>query len=368
MKRPDTIFLPSLKKTSNGHSDRSTIQALLFLCSSISLVAQTPFSLINDSTVARYRYESIVHKYAEIPAGITIEDLDVRERDYLSREKSHTIICSGINSRNEPFFETRTISTTKLEDWLEPAYLQLITPSMSFGYDSLGGLIYQYDHNADELADRQKAAVHNYTYGWQPVMLFFPSKHDDFVQEAINSGAHFQLYPDNSFKLTYSGYWMIVNPMERSIEASYSYDNKTMYTRTEYLLLAPYGYVPSFEEVRQTRVDLTNPITQVEKTIFKNHVIEDYGNKVEKYTDVAHIEIFSNPVEAQYEVLLQGLPEAAVSQVLIRDYMGNIVQSHLNPTLEQDILSLDGSAYPSGALIILVHTQHGIYSETLTKL
>lgn len=367
MKNPDSFYFGfATREKGSSHRRKWNLSLRLFFLS-FYLSAQAPPSLINDSTIARYRYETISHQYAEISDGLGLEDLDIQERDYLSPQSHHALVCSGINANNAPFFESRTLSTTKLEEWLEPAYLQLITPQASYGYDSLGGLSYQFDHNAEELASMQKITSDNTTDGWQPILQFFPSKHDDFVQNAINSGAHFELFPDNSFKLSYSAHWMIVNPNDRSIESIYDYENRSYHSRVEYLLLAPYGYVPRFEIMRIRRTDLPNPITLVEKTLYKNHVIEDLGNKVEKYTDVSHIELFPNPVEGLYEVLLKGLPETVVSQVLIRDYMGNTVHTHTNPVIAQDIMVLDASSYPSGTLIIMVYTPQGIYSQTLTK-
>lgn len=341
--------------------------AILFI--SISAFGQPgPNNPINGQTVARYRFEALKNSYAEIPVGLSIEDLDLRERDYLKPLKHHSIQCLGINNNQEPFFQIENLEMTKLEDWMSPSHLQLITPTKSVSYDSLGAIISEIDHNAAELATIQHTINENNNHGWQPIMMFFPSKHDDFIQEAINGGVHFESFPDHSFKLSSAGHEMIVDPNDRSIVTSYTYENRRYETRTEYMLFAPYGYVPKFEEIRETRLDLPKPITQVSITTFHNHVIEDFGNKVEKYTDAAHIEIFPNPVEGEYEVVLKGIPEAVVSQVQIRDYMGNIVHTHLNPTVFQDLLVLDGSSYPAGPLIILVQTQHGLYSETLTKI
>lgn len=326
------------------------------------------FNPINDSTVARYRYETLERSYAEIPMGTNIEDIALTERDYLKPEKHHFHSCSGINSQNEPYFQTKNIESTTLEDWMAAPSLHLISPSRSFGYDSLGALTFQFDHNQAELTTTQNITTANTSDGWQPVMMFFPSKHDDFVQEAINSGAHFEALNNNSFKLTYAGHEMRVVPNDRRIEMLYSEGNTLYQVINEYRLYAPYGYVPTLELTRETRLDLDHPITLVRVSTFKNHVIEDFGNKVKKYTDIAHLEVFPNPLEGDYEVLLKGIPEAIVSEVQIRDYLGNVVFRHLNPNVEQDIISLNSASYPAGPLIIMVYTQHGIYSETLTKL
>jgi len=347
---------------------KTTFSGAALLISLSALGQSIPINPINEQTVARYRYESLKSSYAEIPVGLSIEDLDLRERDYLKPLKHHSIQCLGVNNNLEPFFQIENLEITKLEEWMSPAHLSLITPTKSITYDSLGAVVSEIDHNSAELATMQGRINENHTNGWRPIMMFFPSKHDDFIQEAIDNGAHFEIFPDQSFKLSGAGHEMIIDPNDRSIVATYTYEGRRYETRHEYMLYAPYGYVPKLEEVRETRLDLPNPITQVSITTFHNHVIEDFGNKVEKYTDAAHIEIFPNPVEGEYEIVLKGIPEAVVSQVQVRDYMGNIVHTHLNPSVNRDLLVLDASTYPAGPLIILVQTQQGLYSETLTKI
>jgi len=323
---------------------------------------------INDSTIARYRYQSEYYYRAEIPSGTSIQEIDLLERDELKPQQHKSIICIGVNSSKEPYSQQRNFEMSKLEEWMNPPYLQLMTPTASMGFDSLGNQLYYFKNNGAEISSIEENTYFYSTEGFQPLMLFFPSKHDDFVQDLINAGAHFTLNADNSFKLSLNQNEILVDPNDKSVEFNYYEDNKYIESRVVYSLYAPYGYVPKYEQVRTKRVDLDYPITRVETTLFSNHVIEDMTGLIDKYTDLAHIEIYPNPVETEYEVLLQGIPEAQVSQVQIRDYMGNIIQTHLNPYVENNLMVLDGSTYPVGALIILVYTQYGIYSETLTKI
>lgn len=161
---------------------------------------------------------------------------------------------------------------------------------------------------------------------------------------------------------------MLINPNDKSIETDQQKDNLHIRSRKEYELFAPYGYVPKYEVRAEQRTDLSHPILRTETQFYHNHVIEDLDGRIQKYTDLAHIEIYPNPIEEEYEVLLKGIPETQVSQIQIRDLMGNLLFTHLNPPVLNDIISLNGSTYNTGPLIILVYTQHGIYSETLSKI
>ena len=72
-------------------------------------------------------------------------------------------------------------------------------------------------------------------------------------------------------------------------------------------------------------------------------------------------------MDQQYEVVLVGIPDAQVSTVQIRDHFGNIVASSNNPFVEGNIITLNAQGYPSGILILILTSTHGIYSATLTK-
>jgi hypothetical protein len=322
---------------------------------------------INDSTDARYRYESEEYYSAAIPSEADINDIDILEREELQPRHHITKICIGVNGSYEPYSQTINLKYTEMEEWMEAPYLQIHTPTNSYGFDSIGNQTYSFKNTSAENTSIEAEANFYSTEGFQPIIMFFPSKHDQFVQDAKNGGAIFTLYPDNSFKLTMSGDEMIIDPNNHSIVTDYTLDSMHYYSKIEYDLFAPYGYVPKYEITKSKRVDLPFPIIRTETTLFRNHVIEDITGIIQKYTDKAYIEVFPNPIEGRYEVLLQGIPKAQVSQVQIRDHMGNIIHTHTNPTVSNNLIELDGSSYPAGAIIIIVYTQHGIYTETLMK-
>ena len=323
---------------------------------------------INDSTDARYRYELKEYLYAEVPSGTLISDIDIRERDQLKPRFSHSINCIGVNGSMEQYFQLEYEELTKIEDWMETPKIQLLTPTASYGYDSNGQLMYQYDANAANQNERHRETNVYYSEGFQPVMLFFPSKHDPYLQELVDGGALMNINPDNSFSISVGQNQMTIDPNEKSIKQQFSRANVQVDMETRYSLLAPYGYVPSLEIKRSKNLSFASPITQVSVQIFSNHVIEDVTGVIDKYTDLAHLEVFPNPVEHDFEILMRGIPNAQVSQVQIRDYSGNIIQTHWQPNVQQDLIELDASNYPIGPLIILVYTQEGVYTELITKI
>lgn len=325
-------------------------------------------NFINDSTVARYRFEERVHQNATMPSGTTIEQIDISERDLLKPMDFHRIVCTGVNNQSEPFYQTFNIQASTLEDWMHFPDIQLISPSGSYGFDSTGQQEFYFPNNAAEEQGMLEEISYLQQTGFQPIMMFFPSKRDPEIQEALNAGAHFQSLANNAFRLSLNGNVLEVDPAEKTVLHRYVIDSIQYEVNTQYTLYAPYGYVPLWEEEKHYRLDLSQPVTFIKTSTFHNHVIEDQNHFIEKYTDKAHLEIYPNPVEGAFEILLRGIPEAQVSQVQVRDHLGNIIQTHLNPSVNQDLISLDGSSYPSGILILIVQTQAGLFSETFTKI
>lgn len=329
---------------------------------------EVPLSFINDSTVARYRYDVEERSFATVPIGTSIEDIDLLERDLLKPMHAQQKVSLGVNSYSEPYFEIRNIMGTTVEDWMSIPDLQLLTPQGSYGYDSLGNQIYHFPANDAELNNTADITQSYLDNGFQPIMLFFPNVRDAFVQESVNDGALLTNLPDNAFRLTNGTDEVTYEPKTKTISQSYNIDSSQVEVKTVYSLYAPYGYVPVYESTSITRTDLPNPITRITNRTYSNHVIEDMGGIITKYTDVAHLEVYPNPVSGSYEVIMKGIPEAAVSQVIIRDHLGNIVQTHQNPSVQEDIMVLDASNYPSGVLILQAITQHGLYSTTISKI
>jgi hypothetical protein len=335
----------------------------------LSLSAQTenPPSYINDSTVVRFRYEMQEHRFAQVPDGTKIEDIDLQERDLLKPFFEHKIVTEGLNSKSESYFQTRNIETTSLEEWMTCPALQLMSPSGSFGFDSLGQQTYFFPLNPEERSTYVAQTLFNAQEGYQPIMLFFPSVKDPFVPLAQDQGMFLNLLPDNAFELTGLGEELLIEPETKTISRLYQLNNNLIRETVRYRLFAPYGYVPVLKTEERTRQDLPHPVTFISKTLLWNHVVEDPNDLVLKYTDLSYLEVFPNPITADYEVLMKGVPNALVSQVQVRDHLGNIIHTHLNPPFAEGLISLDSSNYNAGVLILLVHTQFGVYNTIITK-
>jgi hypothetical protein len=325
-------------------------------------------NFINDSTQARYRFEEKVYQSATIPSGTLIEEIDISERDLLKPMEFHRLVCTGINNQSEPYFQAINIKASALEDWMHLPDIQLMSPTGSFGFDSTGQQEYYFPNNASENQTMLEEISDLQQNGFRPIMMFFPSKRDPDIQAAINDGASLQHLPFNAFQLSLNGNVVRIEPNEKKVYRRYLIDSVQYEVNTQYTLFAPYGYVPLWEEEKYYRLDLSHPVTFTKTTTFHNHVIEDLNNLIEKYTDKAHLEVYPNPVEDQFEILLRGIPDAQVSQVQVRDHLGNIIQTYPNPIVSQDIISIDGSAYPNGVLILIVQTQAGLFSQTFTKI
>ncbi|GEM_PF-1959835 len=330
--------------------------------------SQNIFNPINDSTEARYRYEVEEYKHAELPAGTTIDQIDWSERDLLQIEERKKEVCVGINSAKEQYFQIINKKSFELEAWMSTPDLQLVTPTGSFGFDSSGAQVYYFPNNDVEQLNSDALSSFYLTEGFQPVMLFFPNKHSDFVSEAENNGATFYELPDNAFKLTKGNSYVEIRPKDLEIISSFTEDSTFIESHIKYTLFAPYGYVEVWSKERRTNQRLSHPVTFVETKVFSNHVIEDINGEIEKYTDQAHLEVYPSPVQGDYEIVLVGIPEAQVSMVQVRDHMGNIVQSHMNPSINEGMIALNGSSYPNGPLILIVSTNQGVYTETIQKI
>ncbi len=326
------------------------------------------FSPINDSTVSRYRYEVVGKSYAEIPSGTGIDQIDISERDLLQSQTFHQVICTGINNSYEPFFQILDLKKSSVEDWIKSPDVLLLSPNGSFGFDSMGTQEYFLPHKDAENQDIQAKANSNERDGFRPVLMFFPCHLDIAVQSAVADGAFLTLLTEGAFKLEKPGVSILVEPQAKRIIQIQVLDSVRIENLKEYRLFDPYGYVPTLEIERRTRMDLAKPVTFIRRSVYRNHAMEDIGGLIEKYTDKAHIEVFPNPIKDDYEVLLRGIPDAQISQVQIRDHLGNIIQTQLHPTVNQSIISLDGSSYPDGVLIIIVSTQYGMHTTNLTKL
>lgn len=344
--------------------------AILIPLISQNLIAQSEnsLSLINDSTIARYRFEVQQKTHAEIPTGSTIHDIDLLERELLKPLSSKKKIALGINASSEMYYEVVNLEYIAHEDWLTLPYLQLLTPQGNYSFDENRILQSFTPHNSIVSSEHSDLTQFISTEGFNPVMTFFPRVRDPFVEKEINNGAVLYNLPNEAFKISKPNDELTIKPDLKEIISLKTRNNSRIETKITYSLFAPYGYVPILKETRTTRTDLSNPITLVEKSTFSNHVIEDMPGLIKKYTDNAHLEIFPSPIFSSYEILLRGLPDALVSKVQVRDHIGNILQTHHNPSISQDIISLNGSIYPAGVLIILVYTDKGIYSQTVTKI
>ncbi|QNR24974.1 T9SS type A sorting domain-containing protein [Croceimicrobium hydrocarbonivorans] len=344
------------------------MRSLGIFLASLSLSAQNSGNYFNDSTSARYRYDLESHQYATIPGGTSINDLDPLEKELLKPLWDIQKISSGINSSNEPYYEIQNVRNSSIENWLSKPYRQLLTPAGSYGFDSLGNEVYYFPNNPIENLDMQDQVNQIQSDGFQPIMMFFPTKRDDFVQEALDQGATMLNHEDNAFTLILGESEVRIEPETKTIQNRYRIENTQYEVTTAYTLLSPYGYVPIWEKESRQRLDLDHPISLINQRTFRNHVIEDLYDKIEKYTDKAYLQVYPNPVVSEFEIILRGLPEAQVSLIQIRDHFGNILFSYSNPSVDQNIIHLDGSTYPSGVLILLVYTQEGIFTETLTKI
>jgi hypothetical protein len=331
-----------------------------------SLFAQNASSPIDTATEARYRYVEERYVHTEIDQGLTIENLSFEQREQLAIKHEKAEFCTGINASNQPFFQIKHQITAEPEQWMSTPALQIITPTKSEAYSN-NELIYSYPHQPDVLQDISEETNLNANYGFKPVMTFFPSIHDEFVEQAILNGVQLTETSATEFQLVSPTYSMTVNTSERTISTVINSDDKVQTMFEKYTLYAPYGYVLTFSEKRTRENNATAGITMVERSTYSNHAIEDPYGHIEKYTDLTHIEVFPNPVGDEYEVLLQGLPEAEVSLVQIRDYMGNLVATHTSPSVYGDLVHLNAANYPSGIFIIQVYTNQGIYTETITK-
>lgn len=343
----------------------------LILLGSIKLSAQVAygsFQPINDSTESRYRYDVEERSWALIDQGSSFESIDLSEKDRLKPRQERFRVSEGINAENEVFIQVETLESNPSEAWLSTPDLRFISPRASYGFDSSGGLEYCFIHSALELLDAQDEHQAISNFGFRPVLTFFPNKHNAFIQEYINEGYHFSALAENAFRLTKGEETLEYDPNSKRIRENYVVDSCRYIKESQYTLLSPYGYVPSWEREEQTRLDLDHPVTFLVHRTYSNHVIEDLSSRVEKYTDISQVEVYPNPIKEEYEVVLIGIPDAQISTIQIRDHFGNIVASHNNPTVEGNIITLNAQGYPSGILILILTSQHGIYSTTLTKI
>lgn len=340
------------------------------LISPLLLSGQQDQSLdfITDSTDVRYRYEMIQEQNAQLPDPSAIDKVDLEELELMKPSRQHQIISEGVNSAQEHYLQIENLFNTTLEEWMSVPRFQLVTPTASYGFDSLGQSVYHFPHNVAERENQEDFHQFLQSEGFAPIMLFFPSKHDDFVQEAVVNGAVFKALPDNAFELNTPEQEWLFEPKLKRITNRYNLDSNTIENQTTYTLYAPYGYVPVFEKETSVRQDLPFPVTFITRTNYSNHVIEDLNGSIPRYTDEAHLEVFPNPVQSSFEVLFRGIPEAQVSKVEIRNHLGHLLQTVSMPVVHENIMSLDASSYPSGPLILLVHTQHGIYSKNISKI
>lgn len=343
---------------------RHLMTMLGLICSAVTTAQIDP---INDSTSARYRYEIEEYTIGIIPETISINEIDISERDQLKPRYRHSTVTDGVNNQYQPYFQVKNIENTQIEDWLSTPDFMLITPSNCYGMNSTGEVQFEFPSTIGEIQENDELASEYSAQGYRPIMLFFPNIHDEFVENSQLTGAVLYDLGNESFKLVWADKELLVQADDKSITSTIYRENKLEKTVTGYTLYAPYGYVVSYEYSETTRTDLANPVTFKTVRSFTNHVIEDINNMIPKYTDLANIDLYPVPVENEYEVVFKGVPEAQVSQVQIRDFMGNIIHTHYNPEVSNDVMILDGSSYPSGVLIIVVYTQYGVYTETFTK-
>lgn len=339
----------------------------LIICFNPIAKGQNSFNPINDSTEARYRYKVHEYEHAELPAGTDINEIDWSERDLLKPSEKLKEVCIGVNSSKEQYFQIKNLISFELEDWMYTPNLQLLTPTGCAAYDSTGEQIFYFTHNPVQQNDIDDINSTYLTDGFQPIMMLFPNKHSDLVEEAKNDGALFTEVNKNVFTLSKGEHYLEIRADDLEIIERDLQDSVRTESHVKYTLFAPYGYVPVWEKEKRTRTSLPVPVTFVTTSVYSDHVIEDLVGEIEKYTDQAHLEVFPSPVTDEYEIVLVGIPEAQVSSVQVRDHMGNIVQTHKSPTVDADIISLNASAYPSGPLILIVNTSQGIFTESIQK-
>lgn len=341
---------------------------LLLLLGSQEINAQSEqFNPINDSTIARYRYDVDEQLYAQVPIGTNIDDIHLSEKDLLKPIHQKFTISHGVNAQSEGYYQIKARHVEHIEAWLSTPDLRIISPRGSYGFDSTGTVEYQVPHTAVERQNLEAEAQERANEGYFPVMPFFPNQKHKIVEELMNNGYSYSTYSHKAFKLSKADESYFFDPENKLIIHQYVLDSTVYEVETHYTLYAPYGYVPIFEKESSTRQDLATPVTFIQQNSFSNHVIEDLNGIIKKYTDESRIEIFPNPVGDDYEVALVGIPDAQIGIAQVRDHMGNIVYTHTNPLVEGDILSLNAQNYPSGVLILIITTQYGMYSASFTK-
>lgn len=340
---------------------------LLIVCVQQSYGQFELFSPVNDSTIARYRYEVEERSFAEIPMGSKLEDIDLSERDRLKSIHQIFKVTEGVNQSSEAFYQVVALKSEHIEDWLSTPHLRLLSPRGSYGYDNSGNLEYFFPSSELELNTSMTETQNRLNHGYFPVMQFFPNRRSEFVEEMMLEGFLLTVRPKNAFELSRADETLFFDPENRHTTHSYIHENILYEVETQYVLYAPYGYVPLWEREKTTRQDLSHPVSFWTYRSFTNHVIEDLNQVIGKYTDESHIKVFPNPISGQYEVALNGIPDALVGMVQVRDHMGNIITTYNNPVLEGDILSLNADNYPSGVLILIVTTSQGIYTSTIIK-
>lgn len=350
---------------SNALRHRLVVLGLFSYC--VMFAQESNSSFINDSTIARYRYEVEESTVAQVPDGTKIGDLDYSEKDFLKTLYSHTRVARGVNNSYEVFCQIENVQTTEAEDWMSTPPYQLIAPSGSYGFNETGEVLYHFPLSSPEVQQFRNFSSLYSSEGYRPIMLFFPNIHDEFVEDAEQSGAILYELDNEAFKLVWTDKEILFEPETKTITRWRQGRNREVRTVTKYSLYAPYGYVIGSVQEESTRTDLDRPVTFVTRQLYSNHVIEDESRMIPRYTEQAHIVVHPVPVKGSYDVVFKGMPDVQVSQVQIRDYMGNIVHTHYAPDVDNEMMTLDGSEYPSGVLILIVYTQQGIYTETFTK-
>lgn len=349
-------------------SPRLLAVCLILFLGFLEIQAQSElYNPINDSTIARYRYDVDERSYAQVTMGTDIQDIDLSEKDRLKPLHQKFTITHGVNAQSEGYYQLKALQVEHIESWLRTPKIRLITPRGSYAFDSSGTLEYYFPHSDTERLASQTETQARASTGYYPVMAFFPNQKHKIVEELMNAGYSFSTFSHNAFKLSMADESYFFDPENKLIIHHYMLDNTAYEVETHYTLYAPYGYVPIFEKESSTRQDLATPVTFIQQRSYSNHVIEDLNGVIKKYTDEAHIAIFPNPVTEEYEVSLVGIPDAQIGIAQVRDHMGNIIYTHTNPTVEGDILSLNAQNYPSGVLILIISTQYGMYSTTFTK-
>lgn len=331
----------------------------------ISLSAQ--INPINDSTISRYRCEVEEYTVSTVISLDSVQELDVLERELFQPSYRHYEMTKGVNAQYHSYFQIETWEATHLEEWMSHSEFTLLTPFGSYGINALGEKEFQLPHKSIELQDFEAERMLNQQNGFQPVMMFFPNRRSEMVSNALSNGALLTELSGDAFKLTWTDIEVEIDPELQEITQIITHDDEVEKIVEGYELFAPYGYVVSYRYTETTRTDIASPMTFKKVQRFSNHVIEDQNNLIPKYTDQALIEVYPVPVNGEYEIVFKGVPDAQVSQVLIHDFMGNIVATHLSPQVVHDVIQLDASTYPSGVLIAVVYTQQGVYTETFTK-